>query len=336
MSSLFLKQWHPDKNPDNEEATNNFQKISEAYAVLSDEKKRKLYDQYGKDGVNAADQMGDDQASAHFQRSPFGRGGGGSHHMSNQEAEAFFNHLFGHSDPFGGMGAGGFGGPNMMRGGFGPSRRGRQGADPISMMFGGGGMGPMGGGGATFGQSPFGGPMGGFPQQQQRPRVKRYDAIPSGTIVSLKELKSRPDRNGDRGQVLEYDDASSRYLVQVEDSDEILKVKADNLLQHVHVTLQNIESQPTLNNAEGSIIAWNERKQRYNIYVMDASKTVSLKPSNVILKRGTVGKIVNLGSKPELNGTYGTIQQWHSDSNRYDVQVNAQQVLRIKTDNIRV
>lgn len=29
-----------------------FKKIAEAYAVLSDENKRKLYDQYGKDGLN--------------------------------------------------------------------------------------------------------------------------------------------------------------------------------------------------------------------------------------------------------------------------------------------
>ena len=46
---LALK-YHPDKNPDNAEAEEKFKKISEAYAVLSDTKKREEYDTYGSSG----------------------------------------------------------------------------------------------------------------------------------------------------------------------------------------------------------------------------------------------------------------------------------------------
>ena len=41
-------KWHPDRNPDNkEEATEKFQKVAQAYEVLSDDKTRKQYDAGG-------------------------------------------------------------------------------------------------------------------------------------------------------------------------------------------------------------------------------------------------------------------------------------------------
>ena len=49
----LAKKWHPDKNPNNaEEATRKFKEVSEAYKVLVDEEKRRIYDREGKDGLN--------------------------------------------------------------------------------------------------------------------------------------------------------------------------------------------------------------------------------------------------------------------------------------------
>ncbi|XP_066591006.1 dnaJ homolog subfamily B member 6-like isoform X2 [Prorops nasuta] len=67
-------RWHPDKNPENlEEANKKFKEISEAYEVLSDDKKRRVYDQYGKDGLQmpGSKRRHEDEFYTHFETFAF-------------------------------------------------------------------------------------------------------------------------------------------------------------------------------------------------------------------------------------------------------------------------
>ncbi|EEY65003.1 uncharacterized protein PITG_16458 [Phytophthora infestans T30-4] len=82
-------QWHPDKNRSNPRAEEVFKKISEAYEVLSNSEKRKVYEKYGKPGLDGSVPAHDEHFGFHSHRG-----------FSTQHARDIFDAFFGGEDPF--------------------------------------------------------------------------------------------------------------------------------------------------------------------------------------------------------------------------------------------
>jgi DnaJ-class molecular chaperone len=126
---LALK-FHPDKNK-SPQAEERFKEIAEAYDVLSDKRKREIYDQVGEEGLkNGFPGGGQPGQGGHP-----GQGGagpdGGFHYTFHGDPRATFAQFFGTSNPFDNL----FGGSSSNTYVFGMEND----DDPLTTLMGGGG-----------------------------------------------------------------------------------------------------------------------------------------------------------------------------------------------------
>ena len=94
----LARKYHPDINPGDKSAEEKFKEISVAYEVLSDADKKKLYDEFGEQGLSAG--FDPEKARAYQQWQQQSAQTGGSFRFEHGDTGDFFG--FGFDDLFGG------------------------------------------------------------------------------------------------------------------------------------------------------------------------------------------------------------------------------------------
>lgn len=150
----LAKKYHPDTNPGDKQAEQKFKEVTEAYNVLNDSEKKKLYDQFGmaafEDGFGTGNQSdfyggsGGQSRDSGFGGFDFGQDRNGTYreyHFENGDMGDIFGDIFGNM--FHGE-AGGFSGEDFgsrrsgFQDGFGRSARSGRGSDlqsEVSVSF---------------------------------------------------------------------------------------------------------------------------------------------------------------------------------------------------------
>lgn len=159
----LAKKYHPDTNPGDKQAEQKFKEVTEAYNVLSDSEKKKLYDQFGmaafEEGFGSGNSYGNQSGfygdageqnrNGGFGGFDFGQNGNGTYreyHFENGDMGDIFGDIFGnmfHGDSGenfrGGFSGNGFGnGRSGFQDGFGRSAGSGRGSDlrsEVSISF---------------------------------------------------------------------------------------------------------------------------------------------------------------------------------------------------------
>lgn len=151
---------------------------------------------------------------------------------------------------------------------------------------------------------------------------ERADLFPSGAVVMVVGLRSKPELNGRRGKVLSFDQSKGRYIVRLDGCKEgeqtsLAATSVQQIVVGASVRQGRYAGQSccVVGCASVSEHEWYHRVQ---LGSSDDASTISLPCEDVILPPKTRVLVVGLKSRPQLNGTRGELIKLLSQG-RYEV-----------------
>jgi len=158
----------------------------------------------------------------------------------------------------------------------------------------------------------------------------------AGTKVSVYGLKGAAQHNGKAGTVETYDHSSERYVIRLEDGDQV-KIKFDNLVQRVEVEVMGMQNRPELNGKSACVVDYDAENDRYYADIAGVGRA-SLQLINLILPADTRGKVVGLTSEKgsRWNDKVGKVVSYDREAGRYLVEMTKDDQLRVRPDNLKM
>lgn len=149
----------------------------------------------------------------------------------------------------------------------------------------------------------------------------RADVLPVGAAVRAHGLQGQPELNGCVGKVIGFDLGKERLVVEFADGKGGKPSKGEGKGKGRQVALR------PANCAQKAFAEDGEEHWADEPATWANDPAVSWSPGTVVCVEGLV-------SKPEMNGKRGTLRTFDAASGRFDVELSASEVLRLKRANI--
>ena len=98
--------------------------------------------------------------------------------------------------------------------------------------------------------------------------------------------------------------------------------------------MTGVTSDTSLNEKTGTVVGWDEEKERYSVRLSSQTRALSLRPECVVLPAGTCVTIRDVQAKPQLNGKRGKVQSYDYGAGRFVVQLSGSEQVKLRPANL--